>query len=56
VDGQTFMLGATDQSVNLIAEVNPMEAAVIEPSSIFADVLNQAGDRLDVLPGKSNES
>lgn len=56
VDGQTFMLGATDQSVNLIAEIDQMEAAVIEPSSIFADVLNQAGDRLDVLPGKSNES
>ena len=52
VDGQTFMLGATDQSVNLISEVNQMDAAAIEPASNFADVLHQAGDRLDVLPGK----
>jgi flagellar biosynthetic protein FliO len=52
VDGQTFMLGATDQSVNLIAEVNPMDAAVNDTSNNFADVLSQAGNRLDVLSGK----
>ena len=52
VDGQTFMLGATDQCVNLISEVNQIEAAAVEPSGNFADVLTQAGDRLDVLPGK----
>jgi flagellar biosynthetic protein FliO len=52
VDGQTFMLGATDQCVNLISEVIQMEAAAIEPSSNFADVLNKAGERFDVLPGK----
>jgi flagellar biosynthetic protein FliO len=52
VDGQTFMLGATDQSVNLIAEVDQMESAVADPSQPFSDALIQAGDRLDVLPGR----
>jgi|WetSurMetagenome_2_1015567.scaffolds.fasta_scaffold26441_6 flagellar biosynthetic protein FliO len=52
VDGQTFMLGATDQSVNLIAEVDQMESAVADPSQHFSDALIQAGDRLDVLPGR----
>lgn len=49
VDGQTFMVGATDQSVNLIAEIESAESACVATTTGFADSLAIAGERLDNL-------
>jgi flagellar biosynthetic protein FliO len=52
VDGQTFMVGATDQSINLIAEIETPDSAEVIPSAGFADSFVRAGERLDNLQVK----
>lgn len=42
VDGQTFMVGATDQSVNLISEVELLEQGEFSKSQNFSEVLVKA--------------
>lgn len=47
VDGQTFMLGATDQSVNLISEIGTLKGSEAVPIVGFAESFAKAGERLD---------
>jgi flagellar biosynthetic protein FliO len=52
VDGQMFMVGATDQSVNLIAEIETSETTEVGITNGFADSYARAGERLDGLQVK----
>ena len=47
VDGQTYMVGATDQSVNLISEVESLENGENVKPHKFSEVLAKAGDLLE---------
>jgi flagellar biogenesis protein FliO len=47
VDGQTYMVGATDQSVNLISEVESLEIGENVKPPLFSEVLTKAGDLLE---------
>jgi len=47
VDGQTYMVGATDQSVNLISEVESLELRENTKPPLFSEVLTKAGDLLE---------
>ncbi len=52
VDGQAYMIGATDQAVNLIAEVDSGEAIEPRSSHNFSEEFFKAGDKLDHLQDK----
>ncbi len=47
VDGQVYMIGATDQAVNLIAEVDSVVALESVAPHNFAEEFFKAGDKLD---------
>lgn len=48
LDGQTYMVGATDQSINLIAEVGSLEDHPAVPANNFADSLAIAEKNLEI--------